>query len=142
MIDERFTVDSNVLVYALDRAAGHRHEASAKLMMEAASQSCVLTLQALAEFYHVATRKGRAPKDEAEAQVADWQNVFPIVAAGPQTLTSAIAASRRYSLSFWDAMLWACAREAGCTLIISEDFQDGRSLGGVRFANPFRDAPA
>ena len=34
-------------------------------------------------------------------------------------------------------MLWATARRAGCRLLLSEDFQDGRDLGGVLFANPF-----
>ena len=34
-------------------------------------------------------------------------------------------------------MLWATARDAGCGLVISEDFQDGRTLGGVTFVNPF-----
>jgi predicted nucleic acid-binding protein len=37
-------------------------------------------------------------------------------------------------------MLWATARRAGCRLIVTEDFQDGRELGGVRFVNPFGDA--
>ncbi len=34
-------------------------------------------------------------------------------------------------------MLWATARRAGCRLLLSEDFQDGRDLGGVLFLNPF-----
>lgn len=34
-------------------------------------------------------------------------------------------------------MLWATARRAGCRLLLSEDLQDGRFLGGVLFRNPF-----
>jgi predicted nucleic acid-binding protein len=37
-------------------------------------------------------------------------------------------------------MLWATARRAGCRLIVTEDFQDGRELRGVWFVNPFGDA--
>ena len=44
-----------------------------------------------------------------------------------------------HRISFWDAMLWATARRAGCGAILTEDFQDGRLLGGVRFINPFVD---
>ncbi len=40
-------------------------------------------------------------------------------------------------LSFWDALLWATAKENSCSLIISEDFQDNFILGGVKIKNPF-----
>ena len=39
--------------------------------------------------------------------------------------------------SFWDAMLWTTARQAGCRLLLSEDLQDGQTLGGVTCVNPF-----
>jgi predicted nucleic acid-binding protein len=33
-------------------------------------------------------------------------------------------------------MLWATAREAGVSLLLSEDFSDGSVLDGVRVVNP------
>jgi hypothetical protein len=39
-------------------------------------------------------------------------------------------------------MLWAVAREAGVTLLLSENFQHDRILDGIRFCNPFKiDSP-
>jgi predicted nucleic acid-binding protein len=46
-------------------------------------------------------------------------------------------AVREYRLSFWDALLWATVRRAGIAVLVSEDFQDGRVIEGVRFVNPF-----
>ncbi len=46
-------------------------------------------------------------------------------------------AVEEHRLSFWDAMLWATARQAGSSAIVSEDMQDGRRLSGVEFINPF-----
>ncbi len=43
----------------------------------------------------------------------------------------------RHGLTFWDAMLWATAKAAGVTVLLSEDFQHDRVLEGVRFRNPF-----
>jgi predicted nucleic acid-binding protein len=43
----------------------------------------------------------------------------------------------RSSLSFWDSLLWAIAKENNCSLTISEDFQDNSILGGVKIRNPF-----
>jgi len=36
-----------------------------------------------------------------------------------------------------DAMQWAVAKQAGATLLLSEDLQHDRELEGVRFRNPF-----
>ena len=44
---------------------------------------------------------------------------------------------KEHSLSFWDAMVWAVADEAGVTLLLSEDFQHMRRLESVQFCNPF-----
>jgi hypothetical protein len=44
---------------------------------------------------------------------------------------------KRHSVSFWDAMLWVTAREAGCRLLFSEDLHDGQTLDGVTCINPF-----
>jgi len=40
-------------------------------------------------------------------------------------------------MPYWDAQLWATARLNQVEVLLSEDFQDGRVLGGVRFVNPF-----
>jgi predicted nucleic acid-binding protein len=43
-------------------------------------------------------------------------------------------------MSYWDALLVACAREAGCRVILTENMTDGANFGGVLIHNPF--APA
>ncbi|WP_404325563.1 hypothetical protein [Aerophototrophica crusticola] len=45
-------------------------------------------------------------------------------------------------MSIFDAQVWATVRRAGCTHLLTEDFQDGRSLGGITFVNPFDPANA
>ena len=133
----KVTFDSNVLVYSVDRQAGDRHLEAKDLIRRATASDCVLTLQCLGEFFHVTTRKGKLAPEDAEACVADWRAVFPVHAASDQTLVRAIALARRHRFSFWDAMLWATAEEAGCHVLLSEDFQDGRKVGSLRSVNPF-----
>ncbi|MEW6487487.1 MAG: PIN domain-containing protein [Thermodesulfobacteriota bacterium] len=142
MSADRITLDTNVLVYAVDRDAGERHERAAALVDEAVDLDCVLTLQALSEFFSAVTRKGKMPFPEAAAQVRDWQILFPTATPKPTTLGQAISAVANHSIAFWDALLWAAAKDAGVTLLFSEDFQHGRELGGVRFCNPFLRNPS
>ncbi len=133
----RVTFDSNVLVYAVDADAGEKHSVCADLVARAARGDCVLTVQSLAEFFFVATRKAMLDATTAAAFVDDWRAVYPVIAADEGALVAAIAAVRGHGLSFWDAMMWATARRAGCRILVSEDLQDGRTLEGVRFVNPF-----
>lgn len=133
----RFSLDTNILVYAVDRDAGERHEHARELMGRAARRDCVLTVQALAEFFHATTRKNLLEPSRASAFVRDWLDVFPVAAADEAALADAMNAVDEHRLSFWDAMLWATARLVGCSVILSEDMQDGRRLSGVEVVNPF-----
>ncbi|MFL6259932.1 MAG: PIN domain-containing protein [Thermoanaerobaculia bacterium] len=98
---------------------------------------CFLSLQTLSEFFASTTRKGKLTAAEASTHVEDWQTLFPVVAATPGSLRLAMRAVQQHSLSFWDAMQWAVAKQAGATLLLSEDLQHDRVLEGVRFRNPF-----
>ena len=133
----RFTLDTNVLVYAVDRDSGARHDQARDLMGRAARADCVLTVQALAEFFHATTRKNLLEPARARAFVGDWLDVFAVTSADAGALVDAMEAVAEHRLSFWDAMIWAAARDAGCAVILSEDMQDGRRLSGVAIVNPF-----
>lgn len=136
--DRRFTLDTNVLVYAVDRRAGAKHDQARALLPRAAASACILTVQALAEFFHATTRKRLLEPARASAFVFDWLEVFEVTAADRHALVDAMNGVREHRLSFWDAVLWATARQAGCVALLTEDQQHGRYLGGVQFIDPFR----
>lgn len=133
----RFSLDTNILIYAVDRDAGERHEQAREIVGQAAQRDCVLTLQALSEFFHAATRKKLLDSLHASAFVRDWCDVFHVTSADDMALVDAMDAVAEHQLSFWDAMLWATARQSGCSSIVSEDMQGSRRLGGIEFINPF-----
>ena len=133
----RFSLDTNILVYAVDRDAGGRHAQSKALIGRSARRDCVLTVQALAEFFHATTRKRLLQPALASAFVRDWLAVFPVASADEAALGDAMDAVEEHRLSFWDAMLWATARQIGCAAILTENMQHGRRLSGVEIINPF-----
>lgn len=134
---ERLTLDTNILIYAIDRDAKDKHERAISIVDQSISLDCVLTLQALCEFYAAATRKKYATHNEVSSFIKELMIVFPIVESSKKSLSLAMKMMEGHSLSFWDSMLWATAKEHGCSLIISEDFQDDSTLGGIRIRNPF-----
>jgi predicted nucleic acid-binding protein len=139
MTDRRFTLDANVLVYAMDRGASEKHERAIDLIARAAESDCILTLQALAEFFFVTTRKGMVSKREAATAVQDWIEIFPTAAADTEALQLALNPdSTDGRLGFWDAMLLGTAHLAGCRVALSEDMRDGTKFHGIAVIDPFR----
>lgn len=133
----RFTFDTNILVYALVRQDSEKHRTARDLLRRARAADCVITLQTLGELFRVLTGKLRRPAVEATAVVAEWRAAVPVVAANEACLIDAMDAVAGHHLQFWDSMLWATAKHAGCSLLLTEDGQDGFALGGVTLVNPF-----
>jgi len=137
MSGEKYTLDTNFLIYSIDRQAGKQHHQSIELIEAMLQQDCVLTLQALSEFYNAVTRKGKMPRDDAEAQVNDWMIIFPVVTAEPGALRRAMKTVSDHQFSFWDAMLLETAVQAGVTRFFSEDMQHDRLWKGMSIQNPY-----
>ena len=131
--------DTNVLVYATasisDAKVIRARDLIARAMRAASS---VLLLQTLAEFSNVALRKARIPVEDIRRTIDAWRAVMPVQAADDSDLLAALEAVRAHRLAFWDAMLWASARRAGVRHLVTEDLQDGLTLQGVKFINPFK----
>jgi predicted nucleic acid-binding protein len=68
--------------------------------------------------------------------------MFPVQEALLADVQDAIRVHREHGISFWDGMLWSVTRRAGARILLSEDFQDGRDLEGVRFVDPFAERNA
>jgi predicted nucleic acid-binding protein len=139
--DEEVLLDANILVYVYDRAAGDKHRIAAELVSQLAqSGRLILSVQALNEFFSVTLRRQKVMGiDLAQAasivsNLADVARVLPITSSISKLAIDAVV---RHSISFWDALVWASAFENGIHTLLSEDFQTGRELQGVRFVNPF-----
>ena len=136
-----FTLDTNILIYAIDSSQGSKHEVARGLLVHAARTRQALMLQSLNEFASVTRGKRLISLATLQEAMERNRNAFVLVAASVDDLLLALQAQEEHNLPLWDALFWATARRAGCRLILSEDFQDGRELGGVRFVNPFKLSP-
>jgi predicted nucleic acid-binding protein len=132
--------DTNVLIYAFDFDAGDK-QAKANALVSAGAKlgSAAITLQVLTEFHAVSRRKGMSTQD-ALGFVAEIRKFCDVIALDERAFDSGVRAMTEHRMHVWDAMLWATLDQAGCRTLLTEDFQDGRTLGGVTFLNPFNPA--
>ncbi len=136
-------IDTNLLVYRVDqRFPEKRDRATAVLRAAIASGDARVPYQAIVEFVAATTRSraGQPPLldratalREAEELLACYDIIWP----DEETVRLAFGGAALYQLSWFDALIWAHAERAGCGLILSEDFENGRLYGRVRALNPF-----
>jgi len=61
-----------------------------------------------------------------------------VVAPEVADILAAIDLHRLHGFSFWDALILRAAKQSGCRVLFSEDFQPSRELDGVQIVNPFQ----
>ena len=134
---DRFTLDTNILIYSVDVSAGLRHEIAVGIIERAVGLASCLTLQSVSEFFVAVTRKDMIPRVRAAEMAKTWLAMFPIVCASAGAMVEALDHVLAGRTSYWDGLLIATAAEAGCSSILTEDMADGTILSGVKVINPF-----
>jgi predicted nucleic acid-binding protein len=132
-------VDTNVFVYARD-ASEPRKQARAMGWLEQLwrTQAGRTSAQVLSEYYVTDTRKlspGLAPADA-------WDDMNALMAWRPWPTDAALLRrgreiEARHKLAWWDSLIVAAAEAQNCSLLLSEDLQDGGAYGSVTVRSPF-----
>ena len=134
----RSFLDTNVLLYSDDRdAPGKRRRALDLLAEHRLARSGVVSLQVLQEYFAAATRKLGVEAAIARRKVELFAN-YHLVVLDVDDVLAAIDLHRLHQLAFWDALVVRAASQGGCSVLYTEDLQDGRSIDGVTIVNPFR----
>lgn len=129
--------DTNVLLYSVDPDSPTKQAVACQLLLEhQADGTAVLSIQVLQELFNVAVGKFKVPPLAARSHVQDFMSLETVVPQ-PQIVLDAIDLVILHSLSIWDALILASAISAKCSVVYSEDMQDGFSVRGVTVRNPF-----
>jgi predicted nucleic acid-binding protein len=136
-MSDRSFFDTNILVYADDKAAPAKQRRAIELVaLHRRAGTGVLSLQVLQEYFVTVTRKLRVDAQIARRKV-ELLAEFDVVAPDLDDILAAIDLHRLLGFSFWDALVLRTAKEAACTVLLSEDVQPGRTIDGVQIVNPF-----
>ena len=135
----RTFVDTNILVYAHDRAAETKQEIAQQRLEELWTAGCgVVSTQVLQELYAILTRKVAAPLPVAEArQLINDYLVWECIENGQDAIVGAFDYESRYRISFWDSLIVHAANVAQAEILLSEDLNSGQRYGSVLVENPF-----
>lgn len=124
--------DSNVVIYltSADAAKAVR----ARSLLEGGG---LISVQVLNEAVSVLRRKNRLDWPDILALLAAVRDGCEVTALTAATHDLALEISQRFGFHVYDASIVAAAKLAGCTMVWSEDMQDGQVVEGVTIRNPF-----
>lgn len=132
--------DTNVLVYTDDKAAPAKQRRALELVAEhRRAGTGVVSLQVLQEYFVTVTRKLQVDAVLARRKI-ELMAEFDVASPELSDVLAAIDLHRLHAINFWDALIVRSAKEAGCSVLFSEDMQSGRDLDGIRIVNPFQPA--
>jgi predicted nucleic acid-binding protein len=139
-MSDRYFLDTNVFVYSFERSSPAKARRATDLIHQAITTGMgIVSYQVVQEFFNVALKRFEIPLTPAEAEQYLAVVFRPLLAvhSSQGLFVEAIRLKDRYRLGWYDSLILAGAIEARCTVLYSEDFQDGLEAGGLRVVNPF-----
>ena len=131
-------LDTNILVYSVDRRFPEKRERAAELVAKSVDdRTGCISYQVVQETLNVLTTKLATPPERLQLMMDDvliplWQ-----VNATAGLYRDAISLQSQYGFSFYDSLIIAAALEAGSTRLYSEDLQHGQQIQQLTILNPF-----
>lgn len=137
MIDKSF-VDTNVLIYFFSPGSEKHVAAKELLTSQTTSTPYVISTQVVGEFVNVCLKRSLLTPAELTGILDIFADTFEIIRPGVTTFREALQIKVRYGYSWWDSVIIACAIEAECTVLVTEDLHSGQIINdSIRIVNPF-----
>jgi predicted nucleic acid-binding protein len=131
------TADTNIFVYASDPSEPFKQAIATQVILALVLLQAPIALQLVGELQNVLRRKLRIDARSAVERAGKVLSTFDCFPSSAKAVALALDQAASGRLSYWDALMLASAREAGCTTFITEDLQDGARPFGLEIVNPF-----
>lgn len=138
----KILVDSNILIYSLQKKEGKKHDLSAEFINELIdSSNLTLSIQNLIEFSRVMSEKvfPSVDNDLIRQYVAEFSASASIIYYNNHTVMDALLISKQYEIHFFDALVVATMQENGVETIATENEKDFKKLPWLTVINPFKE---
>ena len=135
-----YLVDAGVLVTAYDRSERLKQEMALELLDQLTRDgNAAVSTQVLAELFEAATRKLPAPltTDQAHRSLENYLRAWQVLDVTGLVVLEAARGARDHGFGYWEAQVWATARLNQIAVVLSEDFDSGSVVEGVRLVDPF-----
>jgi predicted nucleic acid-binding protein len=133
----RVAFDTNVLAYAEGINGAGRRDVALNLIRKLPQEAALIPVQVLGELFNVLVRKGGKSRSDARDALLSWRDTFDVIETSTEVLLAAADLATDHQMGIWDAVILSAASQGGCRMLLSEDFHEGFTWGGVTVVRPF-----
>ena len=127
-------VDSNILLYLNDITSSLKKSRAKEII----ATKPLISVQVVFECLNVCLKKLKLPKDTSIDFAKFLFKTFIVIGEEKETGIFALELFSRISLQGYDAKIAATALDAGCSILYSEDMQNGLVIDNrLTIVNPF-----
>jgi predicted nucleic acid-binding protein len=137
----RFFLDTNVFLYEFDAGDRGKTKRASELIRSAIGTGRgVVSYQVVQEFFNVALTKFAKPFSPNAAEEYFSAILKPLLSvhSSHRLFLEALRIREHDRFSWYDSLIVAAAQQSGCSVLFTEDMQDGRRIGDLKIENPFR----
>ncbi|WP_138480367.1 PIN domain-containing protein [Dyadobacter bucti] len=134
MSDERFFLDTNILLYCYAQDEPIRHSITLQV---AANTNTIISTQVLKETCNVLRKKLKLPWQDIRSAVDEIESNNELVQVKLATIHKAVVLAERYQLQWFDSIIVASAIGADCSVLFSEYLHHGLLINQLEIRNPF-----
>ena len=134
---DKIFIDTNVLVYTQNNKEKEKQLICRKVLSSLIGRNLlVISTQVMQEYYNVATQKLGIEKLFVKGTI-ELFDIYETITIQPSVIFQAIDIHILHQLSFWDSLIISAAKSANCSMLLTEDMNDGQIIEGVKIQNPF-----
>ena len=134
-MSDRIFVDRNIFIYAYSETEPQKRRIALKILN---SKGLVISTQVVNEFIWVMQRKFGVPRPKLQIIGNKLLNRFDVTLVNLTTIESALSIFVSYKYSYWDSLIIASALESNCSILYTEDMQNGQIIEDkLKIVNPF-----
>ena len=128
-------LDSNILVYCYSTTDARKQTIAREL---SGMDNVHISTQVLNETTNVLAKKYLITWVELTNLITDFEGNFIVQTLTPFEIKKACAIAGQYGFSFFDSLMIASALECHCTILYSEDMNNGQIINKtLKIVNPF-----
>lgn len=128
-----FFVDSNIVLYAFDNATFKK-----EIVFNLIRKQPIISTQVIMESVNICIKRFKLSKEIAYQNGINLIDTCSLKLIDETTILSAFKIPLRYQFSHWDSLIISSALQNDCTILFSEDLQDGQIIEKkLTILNPF-----
>ncbi len=137
-MQDKVFLDTNILIYCYSVDEKNKRKKALDLI-DKYSEDSLISTQVINELSNVLFKKFMLTSIEIENTILEIDNYIDIVNFTLTTQIKALKIKDKYKLQFYDSLIIATAIENKCTILYSEDMQNGLVIENVlTIVNPFK----